>query len=284
MITSMDFSIYSPSSFWTLILGFTVLWAGTFSTNQIQIQRSICMPNLKSAKKALYFATPAFISVISLTILIGIITYANYYDCDPMLTGRVTRPEQILPYFVLNLFEDNPGLTGLFVACIFGSSLSTLSSGLNAMATIIWDDYGKNILRHLEPNKSVLAVKVIAVILGSLTIGSAFIAKEAGSNIVEAAVMLYGAQNGPVFGLFALGLLCPWCNAVGGALGLISGQFFSLWIIIGGVSDKRLMEKMLLPLSTDACAAQNITVYVPGAPLSFMKDYKIPDYHPTGTL
>ncbi|CAG2122403.1 unnamed protein product, partial [Medioppia subpectinata] len=58
---NMDFDIYSTNSFWIIILGWTVIYAGTFSTNQMQIQRIICMPSLGAAKKALYFATPGYV-------------------------------------------------------------------------------------------------------------------------------------------------------------------------------------------------------------------------------
>ena len=135
----MDFDIYKINSFWIYIFGFGILWAGTFSTSQLQVQRAVCMPTLRSAKIALYAAVPGFVFIISLTVLAGVVMYARFYDCDPMLTGRVTRPDQLLPYFVLDIFEDDyKGLPGMFVACIFGSSLSTISSGLNGMASIIW--------------------------------------------------------------------------------------------------------------------------------------------------
>lgn len=49
----MNFDIYSINSFWIYCLGFTILWTGALSTSQIQVQRSICMPSLKSAKRAL---------------------------------------------------------------------------------------------------------------------------------------------------------------------------------------------------------------------------------------
>ncbi|CAG2166362.1 unnamed protein product [Oppiella nova] len=120
---NINFDIYSINSFWVLLTGYAVLFSGTFSTSQLQVQRAICMPSLSSAKKALYMAMPGYILMLSFTVLIGVVMYARYYDCDPMMTGRVARPDQLLPYFVLDIFEDDyPGLPGMFVACVFGSS------------------------------------------------------------------------------------------------------------------------------------------------------------------
>lgn len=280
----MDFDFYTVNSFWGYMIGFTVLWTGTFSTSQLQIQRAVCMPTLKAAKKALYFAVPGIFFIIILVCVAGIVMYGRFFDCDPMLTGRVTRPDQLLPFFVLDIFEDDyKGLPGAFVACIFASSLSTLSSGLNGMATIVWDDYAKKFFNRLPEKYNVFATRGMAALIGVVSIGMAFIAKGS-DNIVEAAVSIYGAACGPMLSIFCQGLFFPWSNAIGSGVGLVVGQIMCLWMTIGGVSSKRDPQYLMLGLSTDACAERNITVYKQGAPLSFLKDYKIPEYHPKGVL
>ncbi|XP_054156354.1 sodium-coupled monocarboxylate transporter 1-like [Oppia nitens] len=284
---NMDLDIYSINSFWVILFGFTVLWCGTLSTSQLQVQRAVCMPSMRAAKRALYLAMPGFVVVLSLIVLIGIVMYARYADCDPLLTGRVTRADQLLPYFVLDIFKDQfPGMPGMFVAFIFGGSLSTLSSGLNAMASIIWDDYARDLCAGWLPKAySVYATKVLAILIGLLSIGLAF-AVQLTDNIVEAAVMLYGSANGPIFALFCLGLFVPWANAYGGVAAIILGQMFSFWITIGYVVNKRDPRSLMLPLSGEACADRNITVpnanFTQWTTLSEMSTYKIPAYEPTG--
>ena len=278
----MNFDFYEMNSFWMLFMGSVMLWTGTMSTSQIQVQRSVCMPTLKSAKRALYCAIPGFIFVITLVSLAGIVMYARFYDCDPLLTGRVKRADQLLPYFVLDIFEDNyKGLPGAFVACIFGSSLSTLSSGLNAMATIIWDDYGKRVFRRLPDKYSVFATRAMAALIGAISIGLALIFKHS-ENIVEVAVSIYSASLGPIFAVFCMGLFIPWSNAIGCGTALIVGQAMCLCVTIGWVADKRDPKTMMLGLSTDGCDAHNITVTTNGTSLAELLNYKIPEYHPQG--
>lgn len=48
---------------------------------------------------------------------------------------------QLMPYFVMETLSDYPGVAGLFVCCVFSASLSTLSSGFNALAAVTWDDF-----------------------------------------------------------------------------------------------------------------------------------------------
>ena len=52
---------------------------------------------------------------------------------------------QLVPYFVLDQMSYLTGLPGLFVACIMSGALSTVSSGLNALAAITWKDFVGNI-------------------------------------------------------------------------------------------------------------------------------------------
>ena len=52
---------------------------------------------------------------------------------------------QLVPYFVLDQMSYLTGLPGLFVACIMSGALSTISSGLNSLAAITWQDFISNI-------------------------------------------------------------------------------------------------------------------------------------------
>lgn len=46
----------------------------------------------------------------------------------------------MLPYYVADVGEKIPGLSGLFIAGIFAAALSTMSSALNTLSGVVWDD------------------------------------------------------------------------------------------------------------------------------------------------
>lgn len=48
-----------------------------------------------------------------------------------------------MPLYVMDTMGSIPGLTGLFVAGIFSSSLSTVSPVLNSLAAVTMEDYVK---------------------------------------------------------------------------------------------------------------------------------------------
>lgn len=66
------------------------------------------------------------IGFIILYILIfggGLIVYATYAGCDPILEGKIERYNQILPFYVMDKLGHINGLPGIFVATFISSTL-----------------------------------------------------------------------------------------------------------------------------------------------------------------
>lgn len=59
----------------------------------------------------------------TLSVLSGLAMYAKYFDCDPFTTKQVSRNDQLLPYYVMDIAGNIPGLSGLFIAGIFSAAL-----------------------------------------------------------------------------------------------------------------------------------------------------------------
>lgn len=51
--------------------------------------------------------------------------------------------DQLMPFYVMETMGSVPGLTGLFVAGIFSSALSSVSPVLNSLAAVTMEDYIK---------------------------------------------------------------------------------------------------------------------------------------------
>lgn len=71
------------------------------------------------------FGTMAF---LSFSVIFGLIIFAKYYNCDPLSAGKVSEPDQLLPYYVMEIGRDIPGLPGLFTASIFSAALRYCSA------------------------------------------------------------------------------------------------------------------------------------------------------------
>lgn len=53
----------------------------------------------------------------------GIAVFAIYADCDPMATEDIEKPDQIVPYYVIDRLSRFPGLPGLFLAALYAGGL-----------------------------------------------------------------------------------------------------------------------------------------------------------------
>ena len=71
----------------------------------------------------MYINLVATLSILTLTCMTGVIAYAVYYECDILSAGKVSKGEQILPYLVMDLLSELPGVPGLFVACVYSATL-----------------------------------------------------------------------------------------------------------------------------------------------------------------
>lgn len=62
-------------------------------------------------------------AIITFVVLTGLIMYAHYYECDPFTAGKITKHDQILPFYVMDVASTIPGLAGLFLSGIFSAAL-----------------------------------------------------------------------------------------------------------------------------------------------------------------
>lgn len=189
--------------------------------------------------------------LISCACLCGVTLFAVYGRCDPLKQGLIEKSDQLMPYFVMDKMQGFPGVPGLFVACVFSASLSTLSSGFNALSTVTWDDFLRHTsLANMSEKRIKLLCKFIGAMYGILSILMAFFVGLVG-NVLQAAISLAGALFGPLFGLYILALLCPIANTVGVTTGLLTGQTFTIWMLIGSLMYPKAAEQY--PTYIDQC-------------------------------
>ena len=66
-----------------------------------------------------------------------------------------------MSHFVTSIM-DYPGFRGLYFACLFSGSLSTLSTVFNSVASIVWEDWLKKIVKHcMTKRQQIIFIKMI---------------------------------------------------------------------------------------------------------------------------
>ncbi|XP_077488476.1 sodium-coupled monocarboxylate transporter 1-like [Amblyomma americanum] len=256
IITNFSVSPHETYTTWTMLVAWTVTWMGMYCTNQTQAQRYTSIRSMRDARKALLLCAPGVALTILLSVLSGLIIYAVYKDCDPRLTGDIAKADQLMPYIVQDLLRDYPGLCGLLAAAVYSSSLSTLSSGYNALAAVTWEDFVRPRV-DIKEAAALRLTKCIAAAYGVLSIALAFLAGTMNS-IVQAASSLVGALSGPLVAIFVLGFFFPCCKKKAVMVGTAVALIISVWLALGSVVYPP--KPHALPTTTAGCLHFNRTI------------------------
>ncbi|XP_035685240.1 sodium-coupled monocarboxylate transporter 1-like [Branchiostoma floridae] len=240
---------------WNILVGGTFFRCAMYAVNQAQVQRYLSCPSIKKAQQALYWNILGLIMFIFFAVLSGMVMYARYFNCDPKTMGYIQNSDQMMPYFVMDILSQFPGMPGLFTSCVFSAALSTMSSGLNALAAVALEDFVKPCFPNLSDERYTWISKVLAMAFGLLTILMAFIASYLGP-VFSAVISLFGMIGGPILGIFVLGMMFPCANKWGGLVGLVCSLVLTLWIGMGAIVWPR--ARAMPPVSTEGCSA-NIT-------------------------
>ncbi|KAK4878994.1 hypothetical protein RN001_007140 [Aquatica leii] len=251
-------------TFWTVTIGNYFSWLASCSINQAMVQRCLAMPSLKSATVTLFVLMFGLMFLITMCCYMGLVIFASYHKCDPITRGYIAKSDQLLPYFVMNIATALPGLPGLFVSGVFSAALSSMSTGLNSMTGVIFEDLIKpRVKTPLSEAKASSIMKVMVVVIGSICVGLVFVVEKMGA-LIQASGSMGAITAGPLLGIFTLGMFFPCANSIGALVGgLISGSLIA-WISIGTQINMahgqiKFPQK---PISLDGCDPNWVSEYL----------------------
>ncbi|VEN34324.1 unnamed protein product [Callosobruchus maculatus] len=217
----------------------------------------LAYPDILICFRALWGFFCGVSGVVLLCSYCGMLLYAFYYKCDPLTTALAKQKDQLLPLLVMDILGDFPGLPGIFIAGIFSAALSSLSTGLNAMAAVFLEDFYKPFFSTKTlPNKQTLYVmKCTVIIFGAVCLGMVYVIEKLGT-ILQLTLSMGAVASGPSLGLFTMGVLMPWINAKGALAGSIVSLVSLSWLCYKAqsmISAATLTFKQK-PLSTEECS------------------------------
>ncbi|KAK7111370.1 sodium-coupled monocarboxylate transporter 1-like [Littorina saxatilis] len=259
-----DFS-FDPKtrhSAWSMVVGGMCFWAYLYGINQAQVQRCLSCPSVKKARMALFVNLPGLIVIVCLACMIGVVMFAFYADCHPIKFGLISKTDQLVPLFVMDILGHLDGLPGIFVSCVVSGSLSSLSSGLNALSAVTFRDWiqGCNCCVNISEFRSTIVNKLLVAGYGVLAIGLAWVVSQLGA-VLQAVYVVFGVLNGPVLGVMTLGMFFPWANKWGAFTGTLASLVFLLWVGMGA-----FVNEIKTPVTYTVTTACNWTARPTPAP------------------
>ncbi|EHB14508.1 Sodium-dependent multivitamin transporter [Heterocephalus glaber] len=221
-------------TFWTLAFGGVFMMLSLYGVNQAQVQRYLSAHTEKTAVLSCYAVFPCQQIALCISCLIGLVMFAYYQEFPLSSQQAQAAPDQFVLYFVMDLLKGLPGLPGLFVACLFSGSLSTISSAFNSLATVTMEDLIQPWFPEFCETRAILLSRSLAFGYGLLCLGMAYISSQMGP-LLQAAISIFGMVGGPLLGLFCLGMFFPCANPPGAIVGLVVGLIMAFWIGIGSI-------------------------------------------------
>ncbi|XP_036434006.1 sodium/iodide cotransporter [Colossoma macropomum] len=247
-------------SFWSFTVGGTMVWLSMYAANQAQVQRYISCRTEREAQWSLFVNQVGLCLIVSSAATCGVVMFALYCHCDPLKSGRISAPDQLMPYMVLDIFRDLPGFPGLFLACAYSGTLSTVSTSINAMAAVTMEDLLKPCLIGSSQRKQILLSKALSFMYGASCVTTAALCSLLDWGVLQGSFTVMGVVNGPLLGAFILGMFIPATNKPGVFAGVALGFCLALWLAVGSSIYPPSPQRMgVLPTSADHCLLANTT-------------------------
>ncbi|XP_055374973.1 sodium-coupled monocarboxylate transporter 1 isoform X1 [Condylostylus longicornis] len=242
-------------SVWSVFIGSTVHWLQNTCANQVMMQRFLALPNLKKARHALIIFVIGLIVLYSFCIYNGLLIYATYHQCDPLKTKLAKAHDQLVPLLVMDILGIFPGMPGLFVAGVFSAALSSLSTGLNSLTAVFLEDFVKPYRKTpLTERQTEIFMKTAVVLCGIVCVALVFVVERLGM-VLQLSATMGALTNGPLLGVFFVGVLLPWVNGrsalFGGVISFILMGYVAIRAQIDMATGKLVFPTK--PTSVEGC-------------------------------
>lgn len=213
---------FRSSTFWVVLLYGFFINLNNFGIDQNYVQRYHTARGPRDAARSIWLCVWMYVPVSLLFFIIGAFLFA-YYQLHPALfhemqmhlgvaAGRVGGAlapadygDKVLPYFVVHRIPA--GLTGLIIAAILSAAMSTISSGMNASATVFSVDIVKRYFRPQITETGMLRLLYVTTALVGLAGIGTGISLIGVQSILDIWWELSGIFAGGMLGLFLLGII-----------------------------------------------------------------------------
>jgi SSS family solute:Na+ symporter len=259
--TSLDFT---QPTFWVILLYGFFINLNNFGMDQNYIQRYHTAVSEKQAAKSVWLCVAMYVPVSLLFVIIGTSLY-SYYQTQPELLDPIRiklaterlgslatdsdikalassfQPadyaDKVLPYFMVTKVPT--GLLGLIVAAILSAAMSTISSNMNASATVFtMDIYKKYFKPGIGDKQQLSSLHLATVIFGLIGLGAGLL-MIGSKSLLDTWWKLSGIFAGGMLGLFLLGLISRRANNTAAITATIIGVLVILWMTFSdSISDQ----------------------------------------------
>jgi SSS family transporter len=226
----LDFSLRFDSgggyTFWSGVVGGAFLNMATHGTDQYLVQRYLCVGSPRKAARALLVSGIVVFAQFALFLGIGLLLFAYYkpFAAQGYAELKAGSPEPFAKTdaaFVDFITQQMPsGAAGFVVAAILAAALS---SSLNSIAATVVTDLLRPARRAAGDAELLRWSKRVTMVAGLAQIAVAIAALRSQQSALEIVLTAAGIANGPILGIFLLGMVSRRAGPAAAAAGLVAG-------------------------------------------------------------
>ena len=246
---------FTTSTFWVVLIYGFFINLNNFGMDQNYVQRYHTATSKKEAAKSVWLCVWIYIPASFLFFIIGSCLFA-YYQLNPELLEPIKiqtaterlglnasaadisllasslKPEdfgdKVMPHFMVNMIPA--GILGLIISAILSAGMSTISSGMNASATVFSEDiYKRYINKNVNEKTGLRALYVGTVVFGFLGMFAGVLMIGVKS-VLDIWWQLSGIFAGGMLGLFLLGIISKRSGNKAALIGTMIGILVILWM------------------------------------------------------
>lgn len=196
--------ISAPYAFVTAVVGGALLSTASHGADQIIVQRLLTCRTLKDAQRAVIGSALVVFLQFALFLTVGLGLWSYYEQATVEELGLQTG-DQIFPTFIVEALPA--GISGLLLAGIMASAMSTLSSSLSALSSSTMSDlYQKFSTKTMTDQQGLRLGRIFTFGWGLVFIGAAALFTGTDNPVVELGLSVAGLTYGGLLGSFFLGL------------------------------------------------------------------------------
>lgn len=197
-------------------LGF-VLSFGYWTTNFVEVQRSMAADSLSSARKTPIIGAFPKMFIPFLVVIPGMVAGATV---TPIMDGSA-EPNDAILYLMRDLLPN--GLLGVAIAGLLAAFMAGMAANISAFNTVfsydIWETY---VVKNREDDYYLKVGRLATIAATVIAVFTALLASNFG-NVMDYLQTLFGFFNAPLFATFILGMFWKRMTPTAGWTGLVAG-------------------------------------------------------------
>jgi SSS family solute:Na+ symporter len=248
---------FTQPGFWVILLYGFFINLNNFGMDQNYVQRYHAATSAGAASRSIWLCTGIYIPASLLFFFIGTCLFA-YYQSDPALLNVVReqaarerlplqataaqiqqlagtlRPadfgDKVMPHFIVT--HVPAGISGLIIAAILSAAMSTISSGMNASATVFLEDiYGRYFRRQASNHQRMRVLYLGTVTFGLLGMLTG-LAMMGTASVLDLWWELSGICAAGMLGIFLLGIFSRRTGNPAAMIGAAIGVLVIAWMTL----------------------------------------------------